>query len=384
MRRPNDLNTGETVRMETETTLEMRQGSGRGILIVDDEDVIRELCAKALRGYRILQAADGAEALSILEKETVDVVLTDIMMPQMNGLDLLKAVKEREPTQVVVVMTGYADKEIILRALKADADDFISKPINLLQLKTTIDKALEKKALKEELVQLKRMDRLKSDFLGLISHKLKTPTTAISLFIQNLAQGIGDPTDPVFQKTLSLIMEESEYLNYLIKDLLYYSEIILQEGPPRLAPVNPGELTATVLKELQRYCQKKELTLQSSLNNSLPEMNLDRQRIAFALRALLENAIKFTPPGGTICLAAQVREDSVRLVVQDSGPGIPREELPKIFEKFYQVDPARTGQVRGFGLGLYYARQFAQNHGGNILLECPPGGGTVATLILPR
>jgi hypothetical protein len=70
--------------------------------------------------------------------------------------------------------------------------------------------------------------------------------------------------------------------------------------------------------------------------------------------------------------------------VHDTGPGIAREELPKVFEKFYQVDPARTGQVRGFGLGLYYARQFAQSHGGNILLECPPGGGTVATLILPR
>jgi len=370
--------------METETVVEMRQGSGRCILIVDDEDVIRELCAKALRGYRILQAADGAEALRVLEQETVDVVLTDVMMPQMNGLDLLKTVKEREPNQVVVVMTGYADKEIILRALKADADDFISKPINLLHLKTTIDKALEKKALKEELVHLKRMDRLKSDFLGLISHKLKTPTTAISLFIQNLEQGIGDPTDPAFQKTLSLIIEESQYLNYLIQDLLYYSEVILQEGPPRLAPVNPGELAAAVLKELQRSFQNKGLQLESALSDALPGMSLDRQRIAFALRALLENAIKFTPPGGTISLAAQVREDSIRLVVHDTGPGIAREELPKVFEKFYQVDPARTGQVRGFGLGLYYARLFAQNHGGNILLECPPGGGTIATLILPR
>jgi len=370
--------------MRTDTVVEMRQGSSRCILIVDDEEVIRELCAKALRGYRILQAADGAEALRVLEQETVDVVLTDVMMPQMNGLDLLKTVKEREPNQVVVVMTGYADKEIVLRALKADADDFISKPINLLQLKTTIDKALEKKALKEELVHLKRMDRLKSDFLGLISHKLKTPTTAISLFIQNLGQGIGDPADPAFQKTLALIIEESQYLNYLIQDLLYYSEVILQEGPPRLAPVNPGELAAAVLKELQRSFQNKGLTLESALSDALPGMSLDRQRIAFALRALLENAIKFTPPGGTISLAAQVREDSIRLVVHDTGPGIAREELPKVFEKFYQVDPARTGQVRGFGLGLYYARQFAQSHGGNILLECPPGGGTVATLILPR
>ncbi len=370
--------------MVTEAKRELRQESGRCILIVDDEVVIRELCAKALRGYRILQAADGAEALRILEQETADVILTDIMMPQINGLDLLKTIKEREPNQVVVVMTGYADKEIVLRALKADADDFISKPINLLQLKTAIDKALEKKGLREELVHLKRMDRLKSDFLGLISHKLKTPTTAISLFIQNLGQGIGDPNDPAFQRTLSLIIEESQYLNYLIQDLLYYSEIILQEGPPRLAPVSLGELTAAVINGLQRGFQNKGLKLESSLAISLPEMNLDRQRIAFALRALLENAIKFTPAGGTIVLSAELQQDSVRLVVRDTGPGMTREELPKVFEKFYQIDPGQTGQVRGFGLGLYYARQFAQNHGGNILLESTPGQGTVATLILPR
>lgn len=370
--------------MEVEETGQLRQESGRCILVVDDEQVIRELCSKALRGYRILQAADGAEALSILEKETVDVVLTDIMMPHISGLDLLKTIKEREPNQVVVVMTGYADKEIILRALKTDADDFISKPINLLQLKTAVDKAIEKKILKEELVHLKRMDRLKSEFLGLISHKLKTPATVISLFIQNLGQGIGDPSDPAFQEALSLIIEESHYLNYLIKDLLYYSEIILQEGPPRLAAVNPGELLLGVVSELRNDLRKKQLHLDNALPAALPEMDLDRQRIAFSLRALLENAIKFTPPAGIIRLSAQIREESVRLSISDTGPGIPREELPKVFEKFYQVDPAHTGQVRGFGLGLFYARQFAQSHGGNILLDSSPGQGTVATLILPR
>jgi len=165
----------------------------RCILIVDDETVIRDICTRILKGYRILQAADGDEALTILARQPVDVILTDVMMPRMGGLELLHTVKEKEPNQAVVIMTGYADKETILRALKADADDFISKPINLLELRTTIDRVLEKKKLKEELLHLKRSDRLKSDFLGLISHKLKTPVTAISLFIQNLAAASGIP-----------------------------------------------------------------------------------------------------------------------------------------------------------------------------------------------
>ena len=104
------------------------------ILIVDDEAVIRDLCMRALHEYRVLEAADGEEALKIFERGGVDAILTDVMMPKVDGLELLKRIKEREPTLVVIIMTGYADKELILKALKADADDFITKPLNLLQL----------------------------------------------------------------------------------------------------------------------------------------------------------------------------------------------------------------------------------------------------------
>jgi hypothetical protein len=364
--------------------MQLSQRPERCILIVDDEEVIRNLCAKVLQGYRILQAADGEEALRVLEREKADVVLTDVMMPQMSGLELLKTLKEREPTQVVVMMTGFADKEVILRALKADADDFINKPINLLQLKTTIDRALEKKALREELVHLQLMDRLKSDFLGLISHKLKTPTTAISLFMQNIARGIGDPEDPDFQKTVGLILEETRHLNYLIQDLLIFSDVLLQEGPAERAPVDPSDVARTVAGELRQDFANKGIALSLDIPARLPEMPLDRRQVTFALRALLENALKFSSRGGQVALEAVVTPEEVRLVVRDNGPGIPKEELPKVFEKFYQVDPERTGQVRGFGLGLFYARQFAQNHGGNVLLESEPGKGTTASLILPR
>lgn len=357
---------------------------GRSILVVDDESVIRDLCAKILKGYRILQAENGAEALRLLERETVDVILTDVMMPIMNGLDLLRQIKERRPDQLVVVMTGYADKEVILRALKADADDFINKPINLLQLKTTIDKVLEKKVLKEELIHLKRMDRLKSDFLGLISHKLKTPITAISLFIQNLARGIGNPADPSFRDTLELILEESDYLGHLIQDLLDYSEVILNEGPPAREPVALKEVLQKLLVERDGAAESKGVVLSCSVDDPLPTLQLDRRRIAFAIQALLDNAIKFTPPGGRVSIDSAVDGDCVRLVIRDTGCGFRREELPKIFEKFYQVDPDHTGQVRGFGLGLFYARLFVQDHGGSIRLESTPGEGTTAILTLPR
>ena len=98
----------------------------KSIMIVDDEPVIRDLCCRALKGYRLVEAGDGEEALALFEKGGVDVILTDVMMPKMGGIELLKRVKEIEPTILVIVMTGFADKDIILNALKADADDFIT------------------------------------------------------------------------------------------------------------------------------------------------------------------------------------------------------------------------------------------------------------------
>lgn len=354
------------------------------ILIVDDEAIIRDLCARSLKGYHHLQAEHGQQALEVLDQRSVDLILVDVMMPIMNGLDLLQQIKERDPEQLVVIMTGYADKDIILRALKAGADDFIQKPINLLQLNTSIAKALEKKALRRELLQLRQLDRLKADFLGLVSHKLRTPTTSISLFIQNLANGTIASDDPGFSAALVAIREESEYLAALIHDLLYYSDTILQEGTAQASRQNLQELAMTVFTEKCSAAEQKGLTPHCRLAGGWPAVIVDRRRIAFALNALLDNAIKFTPPGGEISLAGGIDEREFTLAISDTGPGIPPQEAAKVFEKFYQIDPRRTGQIRGFGLGLFYARQFIRDHGGSIDLKSTPGIGTTVTIRLPR
>ena len=373
------------MRLETREEAQLLQQLEKPtLLIVDDEEIIRDLCARALKDYRILQAENGQAALKILDQQEVDLVLADIMMPIMNGLDLLQQVKERDPSQLVIVMTGYADKDIILRALKAHADDFIQKPINLLQLKTTINKAMEQKALRRELLQLKQLDRIKSDFLGLISHKLRTPTTSISLFIQNLASGAVDTEDAGYTEALKPIQEESEYLAYLIQDLLYYSDIILQDNKGKATTEDLKEITMSLLAEKRSALEKKGLILKSRLAGNWPAVVVDRRRIAFALNALLDNAIKFTPPGGEITLTGEITEQDLSLTITDNGPGITKDEATKIFEKFYQIDPHRTGQIRGFGLGLFYARLFIRDHGGTIHLDTAPGRGTAVTIRLPR
>lgn len=354
------------------------------ILVVDDEEVIRDLCTRTLGDYRVFEADNGLAALDLLARQPVDLILVDVMMPQMNGLDLLIHVKEQNPDQLVVVMTGYADKDIILRALKADADDFIQKPLNLLQLKSSIGKVLEKRQLRLELQQLKQVDRLKAEFLGLISHKLRTPTTVLSLFIQNLASGAVAADSPDFPRVVKSMREEADHLACLIQDLLTYSNVILQEQRPKLAPADLREIALTVMAEKRQAAAEKNISLVNTLEGVWPPLALDRRRIAFAISALIDNAIKFTPKGGQVILAGETGQEELQLVIRDTGIGIAASELPRVFDKFFQIDPTHAGQVRGFGLGLFYARQFVQDHGGTISLESVPGAGTTVTIKLPR
>jgi signal transduction histidine kinase len=353
------------------------------VLIVDDDPSVRYICSEALEKYEILQAENGLEALGMLAANPVDVVLTDIMMPEMNGLELLEAVRQREPNQIVIIMTSFAEKEIVLKALKGGADDFIEKPIDMLMARSTVKRALEKKRLREELFHLKQVDKLKSDFLGLISHKLKTPITIISLSTQILAEKAEEYHDPALSKNLQATREQTAYLVTLIEELLRFSDVILQEEKLQLEKTDPKALLDKSIGLVQDAARLRDIRVDTGIAETLPSLMLDRKRMEFALHALLDNAVKFTPEGGQVRVEAEAVKDGAVIKISDTGPGIPTEEQPKVFEKFYQIDPDYTGQVRGFGLGLFYARQFIEEHGGVLELQSAPGEGTTVTVTLP-
>jgi two-component system sensor histidine kinase/response regulator len=359
-----------------------RDQQPKTIMIVDDEAIIRDLCRRALKDYRVVEAADGEEALAIFESGGIDVILTDVMMPKMGGIELLRRVKEIDPTIVVVIMTGFAEKEIILNALKADADEFITKPLNLLQLKTSVDKSLVKKALKEEIANLKSLDRFKTNFLSIVSHKFRTPITTISLFLQNFAGGVYDPEDETFRHNVGLIYEEARYLERLVADLLTFSRVMDTNAGLKLERCDLNMIIPKIFTESQEIAGNSGVTASFDLEQ-IPPLLIDREKITFAIRQVIDNAYKFSVPEGTVLVSMKTASNGYKITVEDNGIGISREELPKIFEKFYQVDSSLTGQIRGFGLGLYYAKEFIRLHDGSITIDSEPGRGTRVTITLP-
>ena len=316
------------------------------------------------------------------ERENVDLILSDIMMPGGSGIDLLKKVKLLDPNATVIIMTGFVDKDVVLSALKEDADDFINKPLNLLQLKTAIEKALARKVLKEELAHIKRSDQLKSTFLSLVSHKLRTPITGISLFLQNMQTGVFSPEDPVFQQSVTMVSDEVHHLGRLVADLLAFSQVMLSDESLSKCPCDLNEILADVLVTCREEHANFDVDLETA-PDSLPSLLLDPSKIRFALHQVIDNAFKFSGGAGHITLRLECSADAVFVVISDTGIGIPETEIPKVFEKFYQIDPDHTGQIRGFGLGLFYARDFVRQHGGSINLASEPGLGTTVTITLP-
>lgn len=366
-----------------------RPSSGRSgqdqlpsILIVDDERVICELCARVLSEYHVTMAGSCTEALRIYEIERNDLILADVMMPGGDGIQLLRQVKAMDPHATVIIMTGFAEKEIILKALKEDADDFISKPLNFLQLKTSVTKALGRKRLKEELSSLKKLDRLKSNFLSLISHKLRTPITAISLFMQNIQRGVYDPQDEFFIQNVKLINDEAAYLGRMVNDLLVFSQAMEGGKELNLEPCDVNLLLQEALQASQEAIRKPKIT--SLFHEAdLPQLQLDRSKITFAFLQIVDNAFKFSNETGQVVIATRAEDGCVVVEVKDSGVGIPGEEIQRVVEKFYQVDPDNTGQVRGFGLGLFYAREFVHLHRGKLIIASEVDRGTTVTVRLP-
>ena len=352
------------------------------LLVVDDEKAIRDICERSLREYRVFKAGTCAEALKLYEKENIDIVLTDVMMPGGSGIDLLRRIKGLNPNASVIIMTGFSEKEVILTALKEGADDFISKPLNLLQLKSSVEKSLSRKQLKEELANLKKLDSLKSDFLSIISHKLRTPITAISLFLQMIDKGSYEPDDDYFRQNARLIYDEAAYLGSLVADLLAFSQVMAGSGGLNL---EKSDLNQIVVDSLQnsRELQSKPGIEVDFVRKTLPAINLDRHKTLFAVQQIIDNAFKFSGETGRISIRLRHADERIYLVVADTGVGIQQEELAKVFEKFYQIDPDKTGQVRGFGLGLFYAREFVRLHGGTLGIESDPGQGTTVTIMLP-
>ncbi|WP_135605632.1 PAS domain-containing sensor histidine kinase [Methanococcoides sp. NM1] len=232
--------------------------------------------------------------------------------------------------------------------------------------------------------ELKSLDRMKDEFLSNVSHELKTPLTCIKGYGQILSDETLGSVNDQQKKTVDTIMRNSERLRRLVDSLLYISKVQAGTIEYVFEPVQIVEITDYVVADMLPQVKEKNLTIEKYVPDSLPSINGDKDKLTDLLVYLVDNSIKFTPSGGRITVTAQEKEDNLHISVEDTGIGIPKELIPNLFQRFYQIDASIRRRYGGTGVGLYISKNIVEAHNGKIWVESEEGGGTTVHVNLPK
>jgi signal transduction histidine kinase len=393
------------------------------VLVVDDEEsvVVTIKAILELDGYNVATTTSGAKARKMVRDVEYDLVLTDLRLEDGDGLDVLKVVRERHPETVTIMLTGYASLESAIQALRAGAYDYLVKPSEVEELRSTVARGIERRRLGQELrlraaelaelnaslqvrvdeataelkeryEQLKELDRMKSQFLSIASHELKTPITAMSGFLQvalrrvrRLSEGevpapLGDGLRAITDQ-LEVVYRQTGKLARLIDELLDVSRIQTGRIEFRYGDVDLSELANEVATRMQLTTTAHEITVR---RDSASVVTADRDHLEQVLNNLVTNAIKYSPAGGSITIDVRPEGDGVRVSVTDQGIGIPEKELDAIFGLFYRSPDRAARDAAGMGLGLYISREIVVRHGGRIWAESGGAKGSTLNVVIPR
>lgn len=232
----------------------------------------------------------------------------------------------------------------------------------------------------QDFTRIRRLETVRRDFISNISHELRTPLASLKALVETLRSGaLEDP--PAARRFLYRMETEVDALTHMVSELLELTRIESGQVPLKMKSVSPKKLLVKVKERLAVQAERKQLVIELNYAKKLPRVLADKPRLGQVMVNLLHNAIKFTPEGGEITLSAHQQDDMIQFSVKDTGSGIPADDLPRIFERFYKTDPARSGG--GTGLGLAIARHLVEAHGGLIWAESIEGKGSTFHFSIP-
>ncbi len=416
-------NVGETIRSEnhsrSETILQPELNSlfKPSVLIVEDNPDLQEYVEETVSGfYRVHTASNGEEALRVLRQQEIDIVLSDVNMPGMDGLELLKKVKSHTSWKFIpfILLTARISREDRLQGLDEGADDYLTKPFDATEVMTRLKAAMRTRALYRELeaknhelaaaqrgLQRKVEERTyelslqsqkamsankaKDQFLANMSHEMRTPLTAIMGFSDLIAGGVNEADAGEFQET---IRRNASHLLSLIDEILDFSKIESGTVTIERTQIDTEDFFKTIESSFRPLIEGKGVDFRLRIDAGVaPALVTDAKRLRQMITNLIGNAVKFTERG-SVKAEVQVIDDrgwpQLRIRVIDTGIGIPREAQDKLFSPFSQADMSLSRKFGGTGLGLALSRKIARSLGGELMIEASaPGVGSTFTLWVP-
>lgn len=387
------------------------------VLVVDDEPEICRMVSLCLQktGYDVSSVDSAAAAYGMLEMNSYDAIVADVIMPGEDGIAFLGRVHRTWPEIPVILMTGFAQLQMAVNAIKNGAFDFIHKPFDFDHLRKIVDRALNftklkriEKNYREELEQkvsirtqelrnaMIELDHLraellkaataKSNFMANISHEMRTPMNGVIGALDLLTEGglVGPQAE-----YLEMARQSANNMLAMVNQLLTFNGVSCHSSAAsaRYDLVNLKTLLENCIAKAASNFARRGLFLKLQIADDVPgQIWTDREHLSRLLEILIDNALKFTEKGGAVLEVTKEQSDHGNVILKfsliDSGIGIPEVMLERIFEPFVQVDESLTRRHGGVGLGLSIAKQYAQHLNGNLLVARVPGGGSRFMLTL--
>lgn len=362
------------------------------VLVVDDEPSILSNLELLLmsRGCAVLTAATGEEGVRIAISERPDVILLDLMLPDVDGYEVCRRIKQ-EPSMrhvPVLMLTAVNDVMSKVKGLDAGADDFIAKPFNEGELRARLRAFLRTKRLHDELDdsyrRLKELEDLRDSLTHMIMHDLVAPLTAIQIGVEAVLDKVAkkSPLADVHERMLKNAHDGCRRLMDMLRDVLSVSRLEENKLPLSREKIDLPALVKNCTALLEPMRELNGVTIRTDIPAGLPPISADASLLGRVIVNLIVNSLKFTEKEGTVNVSAAAKEGGVEISVSDSGLGIAPEDLERIFSKFYQGGTEHSAR-KGQGLGLAFCRLAVEAHGGRIWAESEPGKGSRFVLRLP-
>ena len=327
-----------------------------GLVVVDDKRRVRMMNRAFRRAFGVEDTELGAPLLEMIRHASIDRLVTD-------------AIQVREPRSESIQMSRGPSEG---REMEVSA-------VPLAENSPEMDGAV---VLFRDVTQLRQMEEIRRDFVANVSHELRTPLSIFRGYLETL---LDDPHQPPGEllRILEVMERHSDRLSALVEDVLSLARLESPAAELELSEISLLEFFEEVLRDWQTRFEAKQLKLDLNVPKDLPKIEVDENRLQEIIYNLLDNAMKYSRPEGHVFLRASRNGDRVRISVSDQGIGILPEDLPRIFERFYRADKARSRELGGTGLGLSIVKHIAQLHGGTAEAQSEPGKGTTISVILP-
>lgn len=360
------------------------------ILVIEDEVelLVNTVEALALAGYDVYQASDGLTGLQLIRQHCPDLVLSDIMMPGLDGYQLLKAVRQDTAfdTLPFVFITAVVERESVRRGMNLGADDYLTKPFTLDELLETVNSRMLAKA--RITGKQHQWQQFKFQFSRLVAHELRTPLTVIKSSTELMAMMLEHVGSTEQDEILKALQEGGNRLQHLIEQLTYYT--CLETGAisaKTLAinafPTTSLELVMDAVQQARTAATRNpDLPIYIDCGSEVVTLYGDPNGLRHALAEVIINALNFSSPEGEVQISIGRTKQSLWICVTDQGPGVETAHLPHLTEAFYQANRERQEQ-QGIGIGLYLSRQLLEMHGGELQLHSAPQQGMQIRMRLP-